>query len=216
APRPSSERWWRRWRPLAARSRPGGPWIHSTSCPARGRSSPTSRRASSSASPARACPRHAARGSRLTATVPACSRSTTRSTRRSPPGFGARVLARVARGPAAFEEYNPNYIGGDINGGVQDLTQLFARPTSWRRPYETGISGLFLCSSSTPPGGGVHGMCGYHAAKTALEDVFDIPMRRVLELAAPAHVRQAPPIPGRHDAPSPAPLEFAECIVRAR
>jgi len=76
------------------------------------------------------------------------------------------VLARRATGPAELEAYNPNYIGGDINGGVQDLLQLFTRPG-----YRTLLRGVYLCSSSTPPGGGVHGMCGYHAARVALANM---------------------------------------------
>jgi phytoene dehydrogenase-like protein len=66
------------------------------------------------------------------------------------------------------ERRNPNYVGGDINGGVQDLRQLFTRPVPRLDPYSTPLRGLYLCSSSTPPGGGVHGMCGYHAARSAL------------------------------------------------
>ena len=67
-----------------------------------------------------------------------------------------------------MEAYNPNYIGGDINAGVQDLRQLFTRPVARLNPYTTPIPGLYLCSSSTPPGGGVHGLCGYYAGRTAL------------------------------------------------
>jgi phytoene dehydrogenase-like protein len=67
-----------------------------------------------------------------------------------------------------MEVYNPNYVGGDINGGVQDLRQLFTRPVPRLNPYETPVHGLYLCSSSTPPGGGVHDMCGYCAARAAL------------------------------------------------
>jgi len=68
-----------------------------------------------------------------------------------------------------IEQYNPNYIGGDINGGMQDLRQLFTRPTrnAWN-PYRTSNPKLFLCSSATPPGGGVHGMCGFHAAQAVM------------------------------------------------
>jgi phytoene dehydrogenase-like protein len=65
--------------------------------------------------------------------------------------------------------YNPNYIGGDINGGVQDWRQLFTRPVVRRVPYATPLKGLYMCSSSTPPGGGVHGMCGVNAARAALK-----------------------------------------------
>ncbi len=87
------------------------------------------------------------------------------------PGFKDRILARSARSPAALEEYNSNYVGGDINGGIQDLGQLFARPSLRLSPYTTPLRGVYICSSSTPPGGGVHGMCGYHAAKRALADM---------------------------------------------
>lgn len=84
------------------------------------------------------------------------------------PGFQDLILARHVHNTADFQRYNANYIGGDINGGVQDLTQFWTRPTLRLNPYTTPIKGLYLCSSSTPPGGGVHGMCGYHAAQTAL------------------------------------------------
>ena len=84
------------------------------------------------------------------------------------PGFRDLVLKRSVRPPAALEEYNPNYMGGDINGGVQDLRQLFSRPAGFTNPYSIPSTDLFICSSSTPPGGGVHGMCGYHAAQAAL------------------------------------------------
>jgi phytoene dehydrogenase-like protein len=88
------------------------------------------------------------------------------------PGFRQGVLARSVLPPQALQQYNPNYIGGDINGGVQDLWQLFTRPT-WRIvPYATPAQGLYICSSSTPPGGGVHGMCGYYAARAALRSSF--------------------------------------------
>ncbi len=84
------------------------------------------------------------------------------------PGFRSRILTVHTRTAAALATYNPNYIGGDINGGVQDLRQLFTRPVIARNPYATPVRGFYLCSSSTPPGGGVHGMCGYWAARTAL------------------------------------------------
>jgi phytoene dehydrogenase-like protein len=84
------------------------------------------------------------------------------------PGFKDCILARHTMGPAQMERYNPNYIGGDINGGVQDIRQHFTRPTVSLNPYATGADGLYLCSSSTPPGGGVHGMCGYFAAQAAI------------------------------------------------
>lgn len=85
------------------------------------------------------------------------------------PGFRELIVARHVRTAGAFERYNPNYVGGDINGGVQDLRQLFARPAAREIPYATGAPGLYLCSSSTPPGGGVHGMCGFNAAQAALK-----------------------------------------------
>ena len=85
------------------------------------------------------------------------------------PGFRGRILARSTRTAAEMAAYNPNYIGGDINGGVQDLRQLYTRPVASLNPYATPASGIFLCSSSTPPGGGVHGMCGYFAAQAALK-----------------------------------------------
>jgi len=90
------------------------------------------------------------------------------------PGFKERILARHTFNPAQMEEYNPNYIGGDINGGVIDIRQLFTRPVISLSPYKTSAKGLYICSSSTPPGGGVHGMCGFHAAKRVLKDVFQL------------------------------------------
>jgi phytoene dehydrogenase-like protein len=84
------------------------------------------------------------------------------------PGFGDRILARHMLRPAQLERYNANYIGGDITGGVQDLGQLFTRPVARLDPYATPNPALYLCSSSTPPGGGVHGLCGYYAARSAL------------------------------------------------
>ncbi len=91
-----------------------------------------------------------------------------RQIERFAPGFSELVLARAARGPAAVEADNPNYIGGDINGGLANLRQVLARPVLSANPYATPNPRLFLCSSSTPPGGGVHGMCGYHAARAVL------------------------------------------------
>ena len=84
------------------------------------------------------------------------------------PGFRERILARSALVPAELEAYNANYVGGDINGGAATLSQLFTRPVARLSPYTTPLPGVFLCSASTPPGGGVHGMCGYHAARAAL------------------------------------------------
>lgn len=85
------------------------------------------------------------------------------------PGFRDLILARSVRGPLEIERHNPNYAGGDINGGVQDLRQLYTRPAVRWNPYTTPVDGLYLCSSATPPGGGVHGMCGYWAARSALK-----------------------------------------------
>ena len=88
------------------------------------------------------------------------------------PGFRELILGRSTKTAGQMEEYNPNYVGGDINGGVQDLRQLFTRPVARWTPYSTPAEGLYICSSSTPPGGGVHGMCGFHAAHAALRDRF--------------------------------------------
>lgn len=87
------------------------------------------------------------------------------------PGFKERILAKHTLNTLQIEDYNPNYIGGDINGGVIDLGQLFTRPALRWSPYKTSARGLYLCSASTPPGGGVHGMCGYYAAKRVLKDM---------------------------------------------
>ena len=81
------------------------------------------------------------------------------------PGFKDRILARHTMTTSAFERYNPNYSGGAITGGVADLMQLFSRPVLRWNPYTTPHPQIFMCSASTPPGGGVHGMCGYYAAK---------------------------------------------------
>jgi phytoene dehydrogenase-like protein len=84
------------------------------------------------------------------------------------PGFGERILARHGEGPGELEERNPNLVGGDIAGGANDFSQLVARPALRPVPYSTPLDGVYLCSASTPPGGGVHGMCGYLAARAAL------------------------------------------------
>jgi phytoene dehydrogenase-like protein len=81
------------------------------------------------------------------------------------PGFRDSILAKHVYTASDLQTYNPNYVGGDINGGVQDWRQLYTRPVIRWSPYSTPVKGLYICSSSTPPGGGVHGMCGYHAAK---------------------------------------------------
>ena len=88
------------------------------------------------------------------------------------PGFKQTILAKHTMNTAQVQEYNPNYIGGDINGGVIDIGQLFTRPALRWSPYKTSEKGIYICSASTPPGGGVHGMCGYHAAKRAIKDIF--------------------------------------------
>lgn len=84
------------------------------------------------------------------------------------PGFRDCIIDRHAMTAVDYEAYNPNYVGGDINGGAQDWRQLVTRPTLRLDPYSTPLPGVFLCSSATPPGGGVHGMCGYNAAQSAL------------------------------------------------
>jgi len=88
------------------------------------------------------------------------------------PGFRDCILARHKMSAPDLEKSNSNLAGGDINGGAANLWQLIARPVLSPTPYRTPLRGIYLCSSSTPPGGGVHGMCGYHAARTALRDVF--------------------------------------------
>jgi phytoene dehydrogenase-like protein len=85
------------------------------------------------------------------------------------PGFRDCIIARHAMAPADMERRNANLIGGDIGGGACDLAQLFMRPVFSLNPYATPIDGVYLCSSSTPPGVGVHGMCGFFAARTALK-----------------------------------------------
>jgi phytoene dehydrogenase-like protein len=86
------------------------------------------------------------------------------------PGFRSRILKRSVRTAVNIEQHNPNMTGGDINGGSPELSQLFFRPT--RHMYRTPAKGIYICSASTPPGGGVHGMCGYLAARAALRDAF--------------------------------------------
>jgi phytoene dehydrogenase-like protein len=100
------------------------------------------------------------------------------------PGFREAIVGRATRNAREMEAYDPNYVGGDINGGLADLTQLFARPVARLDPYATPAPNLFLCSSSTPPGGGVHGMCGYWAAQSVLARVFG---RRDVPAQAPEH-----------------------------
>jgi phytoene dehydrogenase-like protein len=85
------------------------------------------------------------------------------------PGFQEVILARNTMSATVMEQYNPNYVGGDINGGVQDIFQLYTRPVVSLNPYRTSQHNIFICSSSTPPGGGVHGLCGYYAARDLIK-----------------------------------------------
>lgn len=90
------------------------------------------------------------------------------------PGFKDTILSKSTMNTAQLQNYNPNYVGGDINGGQMDILQLFTRPTKSLTPYRTSNPKIYIASSSTPPGGGVHGMCGFHAARIALKDHFNI------------------------------------------
>lgn len=94
-----------------------------------------------------------------------------RQVERFAPGFRERILARSVITPAEFERRNANLVGGDVNGGAMDLAQVFRRPVLGPTPYRTPLRGVYLCSASTPPGGGVHGMGGYFAAQAALADL---------------------------------------------
>jgi phytoene dehydrogenase-like protein len=117
---------------------------------------------------------------------------------RHAPGFRDLVLARATRNAREMEQYNPNCVGGDINTGISDWSQLFFRPILRLDPYATPNPQIYLCSSSTPPGGGVHGMCGYWAARSALAHSFG---RRV-----PGPVRvPAAPLPRERVMPPHAP-----------
>ncbi|MEY2539546.1 MAG: hypothetical protein QOG67_3286 [Verrucomicrobiota bacterium] len=101
-----------------------------------------------------------------------------RQIERFAPGFQQSILARHTMNCAELESRNANLVGGDINGGAADLFQLLARPVLSPSPYQTPIPGVYLCSASTPPGGGVHGMCGFHAADAALKNApFSIQAR---------------------------------------
>lgn len=95
-----------------------------------------------------------------------------RQIERFAPGFRDRILAKHTFNPATYEEHNANYVGGDIAGGANTMSQFLTRPFPRMDPYSTPNPRIFLCSSSTPPGGGVHGMCGYWAARSALKRVF--------------------------------------------
>ncbi len=96
----------------------------------------------------------------------------TNQVERFAPGFRDTIMATHTFDTAAMEQYNPNYIGGDINGGIVNIAQLFNRPALRFSPYRTSAKGIYICSASTPPGGGVHGMGGFYAAKQALKDIF--------------------------------------------
>jgi len=88
------------------------------------------------------------------------------------PGFKDTIIARSVMAPSALENHNSNLVGGDITGGANMFSQVFSRPVLSVDPYKTPLKGLYLCSASTPPGAGVHGMCGHNAAKSALRDVL--------------------------------------------
>jgi phytoene dehydrogenase-like protein len=103
--------------------------------------------------------------------TPDVSGAIERQVERFAPGFRERILARSILSPADLERGNANLIGGDISGGMMDLRQVFARPVARATPYRTPLQGLYICSASTPPGAGVHGMCGHHAARAALADL---------------------------------------------
>ena len=84
------------------------------------------------------------------------------------PGFRDRIVGLAVRSTTELSQYNPNYVGGDVIGGASSLTQLLFRPRFTTDPYATGVAGVYLCSASTPPGAGAHGMCGSNAAARAL------------------------------------------------
>ncbi len=94
-----------------------------------------------------------------------------RQIERFAPGFRERVLATATRSAPEMATYNANYVGGDIGAGANTAKQIALRPRATLNPYQVGVPGIYLCSSSTPPGGGVHGMCGYRAAETALREL---------------------------------------------
>jgi phytoene dehydrogenase-like protein len=95
------------------------------------------------------------------------------------PGFKDCILAKHVINTRDMQDYNSNYVGGDINGGAATISQVFTRPVIKLSPYKTSAKGIYICSSSTPPGGGVHGICGYYAAQAALKDVFKISIPRL-------------------------------------
>jgi phytoene dehydrogenase-like protein len=96
-----------------------------------------------------------------------CTAAIEQQIERFAPGFRDRILARHATNPADLARTNPNYVGGAITGGVLDFSQFFTRPVARFDPYSTPHPRFFICSASTPPGAGVHGMCGYFAARSA-------------------------------------------------
>lgn len=100
-----------------------------------------------------------------------------RQVERFAPGFRERILARHTFNSVQLQSYNANYVGGDINAGASIITQMFSRPALRWSPYRTSSKGLYICSASTPPGGGVHGMCGFHAARRAAKDIFKIDIK---------------------------------------
>jgi phytoene dehydrogenase-like protein len=101
------------------------------------------------------------------------------------PGFKDLILARHVMNALEIETYNPNYVGGDINGGTQDVRQHLARPVARLVPYSTPNPRIYICSSSTPPGGGVHGLCGFFAAKAVLARSLKGPLRERSAIASP-------------------------------
>ncbi len=103
-----------------------------------------------------------------------CSEMIIKQIERFAPGFRDVILATHTMNAHEYEVYNPNYLGGDINGGSQSFKQLMGRPLLKWDPYQLPVKGMYICSSSTPPGGGVHGMCGYHAARSVLKNEYDI------------------------------------------
>ena len=103
-----------------------------------------------------------------------CSTEIINQIERWAPGFKDTIISYNTMTAVSMNAYNENYIGGDINGGAQFLKQLIGRPVLRWNPYKTPAKGIYMCSSSTPPGGGVHGMSGYHAAKSALQCEFGI------------------------------------------
>ena len=104
-----------------------------------------------------------------------------RQIERFAPGFRDRILARHVSLTRDLEAHNPNYVGGAVTGGVAEMFQLFTRPVARLNPYSTPNPRVFLCSASTPPGGGVHGMCGFYTADSALRRMAKQTARGLLE-----------------------------------